>query len=309
MFFNKSNCPCIPADVPQALQKEFCKNYSTITKNKNRLFVFAYDQKMEHLNADFYGPNIHPDVMHPEHAFSIAHHGSVGALATHLGLIARYGKKYPDIPYIAKLSGKTDAPSSDMQDPLSKQLWTVQDVLALKDESKINICGVGATIYLGSEFEAEMLAQAAQIITQAHHHGLVTLLWVYFRGKNIAHETDGLLTSGATGLGATLGADFVKIKPPSSDEHKTSTQWLSVAAAAAGNTKIICAGGPHEAPEKFLTTLHEQIHKGSTSGCATGRNIFQYSLPASIAMTQAIAAIVYKDKSVLEAMKIYKEKQ
>ena len=58
----------IPADVPERAKHEFRKNYSQITKNSDRLFLFACDQKVEHLNKDFYGPNISPEAQSPEHA-------------------------------------------------------------------------------------------------------------------------------------------------------------------------------------------------------------------------------------------------
>ncbi|MDR3550122.1 MAG: hypothetical protein P4L31_01815 [Candidatus Babeliales bacterium] len=305
MFFTKSSCPQIPADVPQALQKEFCKNYTTITKHKNRLFMLAYDQKMEHLNKDFYGPDISPDALHPEHIFKIADSGTIGALATNLGLIARYGKQYPNIPYIAKLNGKTDLLSTKQQDPLSTQLWSVDDAIALKNNSAINICGVGFTIYLGSMHEQEMLAQAAQVVSKAHKNGLIAILWIYLRGAHIPRDQDPMITSGLGGLAATLGADFVKIKPPLDGDGKTSVQWLSIASQAAGNTHIICAGGSKTDPEQFLNLLHQHIHQGHIAGCATGRNVFQQALPQAIAMTNAISAIVYKDKNVADAYKIY----
>lgn len=305
MFFTRNSCTHIPADVPQALQKEFCKNYITITKHKNRLFMLAYDQKMEHLNKDFYGTDISPDALHPEHIFKIATSGTIGALATNLGLIARYGKQYPNIPYIAKLNGKTDLLSAAQQDPLSTQLWSVDDTLALKNDGAINICGIGFTIYLGSTHESQMLAQAAQAISKAHKNGLIAILWVYLRGSHITNEQDPMIISGLGGLAATLGADFVKIKPPLDGDGKTSAQWLSIATQAAGNTHIICAGGSKIDPEQFLTMLHRQIHQGNIAGCATGRNVFQQSLSQAVAMTNAISAIVYKDKNITDAYKIY----
>src|SRR5690242_723950 len=118
MLFKKYSIP-IPADVPKAMESTFNAHYTKITKKTDRLFLFAYDQKMEHLNKDFYGPTVHPDAQNCEHPFSIAHAGYIGAFATHLGLIARYGKKYPAIPYIAKLNGKTDIISTDHKDPYS----------------------------------------------------------------------------------------------------------------------------------------------------------------------------------------------
>lgn len=305
MFFKRYSCN-VPADVPSSVEKKYCKHYTAITKDNNRLFLLAYDQKMEHLNKDFYGNTIAPDAMHPEHIFKIASQGTVGALAAHVGLIARYARDYAAIPYIAKLNGKTDLMSLDHQDPYSKQLWDIEDVLTLKS-SGINICGIGFTIYLGGAYESEMLSQAAQSIAQAHLHGFVAILWIYIRGKHVHDADHPLLSAGATGVAASLGADFVKIKTPHDADEKKSVEWLSIACAAAGNTLVVCAGGEQTDPETFLATLHDQLQNGGTAGCAVGRNIFQRSLPEAIAMTHAINALVYEDSSAQDAVKLYKE--
>jgi DhnA family fructose-bisphosphate aldolase class Ia len=57
----------IPLDVPKAMQERYISNYATITRNSGRLMLFAGDQKVEHLNKDFYGEGIHPDDGDPEH--------------------------------------------------------------------------------------------------------------------------------------------------------------------------------------------------------------------------------------------------
>src|SRR5437899_991202 len=84
----------LPADVPRNMQDVYRDNYTAITRGTNHLFLFSCDHKIEHLNHDFYGTHVHPDAMHPAHMFDIAAQGSVGALATHMGLIARYGARY-----------------------------------------------------------------------------------------------------------------------------------------------------------------------------------------------------------------------
>jgi len=222
--------------------------------------LFAADQKIEHLNYDFYGDNIHPNAQTPEHLFKIAQKGRIGAFATQLGLIARYGRIYSELTYIAKLNSTTNLINSTINDPLSQQLWSVEDVVDMKYNADLNICGIGYTIYLGSIYESQMLHEAAQAIFQAHQHGLVAILWVYARGKAIINDTDWELIAGATGVAAALGADFVKVKAPTAQGTKTSAEFLKIATLAAGNTKVICSGGTAQAPEKFLSELYEQIH-------------------------------------------------
>ncbi len=296
----------LPADVPKNKHQTYKDNYTAITHNTDRLFLFSCDQKIEHLNKDFYSSDIHPDAMEPEHLFKIASQGRIGAMATHLGLIARYGNKYPDINYIVKLNAKTNLVKTEQKDPQSAPLWDVHQAIELHEQTGLHIRGIGLTLYIGSEFEDEMLTNAAQEMYEAHQHGLVTILWVYPRGKAVTDEQDPAIVAGATGVAASLGTGFVKVKPPHSTQEKTSAEHLQVATAAAGNTKVLCSGGPKKEPAEFLQELHDQIHIGGSSGNATGRNIFQHSLPRALAMTKAISAIVYDDANVETALKLLK---
>jgi DhnA family fructose-bisphosphate aldolase class Ia len=294
----------VPLDVPQAMQKRYITNYASITRNSGRLMLFAGDQKVEHLNKDFYGEGIHPDDGDPEHLFRIASRANIGVFATQLGLIARYGMDYPDIPYLVKLNSKTNLMKTSLADPFSQQWLDVQQVVDFRENSGLHITAVGYTIYLGSEYEAEMLRQAAQIVFQAHRHGLVTVLWMYPRGKAVKDEKDPHLIAGATGVAACLGSDFAKVNYPE-QESSESREIFKEAVRAAGRTKVVCAGGSSDEVEDFLKRLHDQIHVSGAAGNATGRNIHQKSSAEAIKMCNAIYAITVEDDSVEEALKIY----
>jgi fructose-bisphosphate aldolase/6-deoxy-5-ketofructose 1-phosphate synthase len=289
----------IPADVPSNVHTEFHKNYTAITQNTGHLFLFACDQKIEHMYDNFSPQVAHPDAQSPEHLFRIAKQGRIGAMATHLGLIARYGTQYDTVNYIVKLNGKTNLIKKEQSDPRSSLLYDVDDVIEFKRQSGLAIAGIGLTVYLGSEYEYEMLSQAAQAIFQAHQQGLIAMLWMNLRGKSVTHEQDTHLLAGATGVALALGSDFVKIKAPQGNPEQ-----LKTIATAAGNTKVMCAGGKKRDPEHFLQELYDQIHSGNTHGCAIGRNIFQRSLPEAVAMTNAIAAIVFDNAAIKKALSL-----
>ncbi|MFC1842029.1 aldolase [Candidatus Dependentiae bacterium] len=278
----------IPATVSKEAENIYKENYNAITKSTGKLFLFAGDQKIEHLNKDFYGENIPPEVNSPEHLFKIASKGEIGAFATQMGLISQYGKEYPDVNYVVKVNSKTDVIPTEQKDPVSSQLWTVEDVLEFKQNSGLKIRGVGYTVYLGSEFENEMLSEAAHVIYEAQHAGLVTILWMYPRGKHIKDEKDADLLAGAAGVAAALGADFAKLNPTE------KLQDLRQAIEAAGKTKIICSGGPKKDAKLFLQTIREQLKMG-TSGVAIGRNIYQNTLKQAVNITQAVSDLVYND--------------
>lgn len=279
----------VPLTVPADFKEIYLQNYKNITKNTENIFLFAGDQKIEHLNNDFLGAGISEQDANPEHLFKIASKGKVGAFATQLGLISRYANDYKDINYIVKLNSKTDLVSTKQADPISSLLNTVDDVVKFKKSSGLSIAGIGYTIYLGSEHESIMLAQAAQAIFKAHQNGLVTILWIYPRGKAIKDEKDSDLIAGACGVAACLGADFVKINYP-------GIKYLNKAVTAAGRTKVICAGGKSTEEKMFLKDLYDQIHIGKVSGCAIGRNIHQKSLDEAVKFCLAISAIVNDNK-------------
>jgi len=297
----------VPLDVPPERRDEYVDNYLKITKESDRLMLFAGDQKVEHLNKDFYGTGISPDDGDPEHLFRIAKKGKIGVFAAQLGLIARYGMDYPDLPYLAKLNSKTDLVKADQMDPISSQLIEVDQVADFADDSALEILGVGYTIYLGSERESEMLREAAQIVYRAHGQGLVTVLWIYPRGKAVKDEKDPHLIAGATGVAAVLGSDFVKVNYPKK-EGERSEEIFKEAVAAAGRTKVVCAGGASRDPKSFLQQLHDQIHISGAAGNATGRNIHQKPLEEAARMCDAISAITLDDATVEEALRIYEGK-
>jgi len=294
----------IPMDVPADLRALYRKNYHEMTHGVGRLMLFAGDQKIEHLNDDFYGEGIHPDDADPEHLFRIASGGKIGVLATQLGLIARYGKDYSDVPYLVKLNSKTHLVKTKQADPYSEQMYDVEQVAEFRENSGLRIMAVGYTIYLGSDYEASMLSQAAQVVYEAHQFGLLSVLWIYPRGQAVPDEKDPHLIAGATGTASCLGSDFVKVNAPKK-EGKPSAEWLKEAVKAAGRTKVVCAGGSSKAPRDFLQELHDQIHIGGVSGNATGRNVHQKGLDDAVRFTNAICAVTVEDKSVDEAWGIY----
>ncbi|QOP45794.1 aldolase [Sulfurimonas paralvinellae] len=294
----------IPADVPANKVSIYKKNLKEATNGKNRLMLFAGDQKVEHLNNDFYGKDIPLEDNSPEHMFQIASQAKIGVFATQFGLISRYGRDYNNIPYLVKLNSKTNLVPYDEIDPYSKAWLSVGDVVKFAKESGLDIKGVGYTLYLGGAYEHEMLTQAASIVHEAHKNGLLCVLWIYPKGRFVKDEHDGHLIAGAAGVGAALGADFVKLKVPFNKKGKFSSKLLREATMAAGRTGVLCEGGAKIDEKEFLEELYEQIHKGGSRGNGTGRNIHQRPLKEAIKMANAIYAITAEDATVKEALKL-----
>ena len=298
----------VPVDVAPDMRDEYISNYMKATQGTGRLMLFACDQKVEHLNKDFYGEGIDIADLDPEHLFKIGSQGVCGVLAGQRGLIAQYAADYPDINYLVKMNSKTNLVGVKQDDPYSPQLYDLDAVLAMR-EAGVNIVGLGYTIYLGSEYESTMMAEAGELIARAHNHGLLVVLWMYPRGKAVTAEKDPDLIAGAAGVALCLGADFVKVNPPKPEDGTTPAEALNIASTAAGRCGLVCAGGSTVDAETFLTQLYDQIHVGGAVGNATGRNIHQRSLDEAVRLTKAISAITLADYSVADALKVFNGEQ
>ena len=300
----------VPADVPDELVETFIQNMDAATSGTGKMNLFACDQKIEHLNDDFYdgGNEIPLTSNDPKHLFEIGQRchqeGTIGVLAGQLGLISHYARNCPDVPYLVKLNSKSHMVKTSQRDPVSQALWDMDDVMSLVHNG-INVVGIGYTIYIGSEFEHEMFSEAAQFIRQAHELGMISVVWMYPRGKAVTDEKDPQLISGAAGVAACIGADFAKVNYPRAWEGMSQSESLAIASKAAGRTGIICSGGGSLPPDQFIQRLWDQMNIGACSGAATGRNIHQKGTEDAVKMTAACHAIICKGASVEEALSIY----
>ncbi len=298
----------VPADVPDHNISTYIRNYLTATHGTGRLMLFAGDQKIEHLNDDFYGqspigtiPEADGD---PEHLFQIADQGEIGVFATQPGLLALYGRSYPDVPYLVKLNSKTHLVKTAQRDPISGVLTDIDRIVEMRDNG-VNIVGVGFTIYVGSEFDHMQLEEASHLVNDAHREGLIAVLWIYPRGEAVKEEKDPHLSAGAAGVAACMGADFTKVNPPKPTDGRGSAEALVEAVRAGGRCRVICSGGTSTSGEKFLKNLHDQIHIGGAAGNATGRNIHQRPLDEAIRLCAAVSAVTVGDHDVDFALKVY----
>lgn len=290
----------VPATVPASAHKTYINNYLQVTKSTGRLMLFAGDQKIEHLNDDFFGQDIPEENNDPEQLFRIASAGTIGVFAAQHGLISKYGPDYPDVPYLIKMNSRTNAVSTKEKDPVSRALCSMEDVVDLHKNGKLNVVGIGYTLYVGSEFEAEMMAEAGKCIAQAHARGLLAVIWAYPRSRFMKDPKDSHLIAGAAGVACSLGSDFVKVTLPTQGPRA-----LREATGAAGRTGVIVSGGDMLKPKDFLHMVHETIHYSHAAGSATGRNVHEHPLPEAIRMTNAISSIVYGNKTVDEAYQVF----
>ena len=108
-----------------------------------------------------------------------------------------------------KLNSKSHLVKTAQRDPISQALWDMDDVMSLVHNG-INVVGIGYTVYIGSEYEHEMLTEAAHFIRQAHELGMISVVWMYPRGQAVADEKDPQLISGLPVWPVRIGADFAR---------------------------------------------------------------------------------------------------
>ena len=181
------------------------------------------------------------------------------------------------VPLIVKLNGKTSFHKGE--EPVSVQNCTVEEASAL------GAVGVGYTIYVGSQFENEMIKEFSEIEKEAHEAGLIVIGWMYPRGKHIASDTDPEILAYAARLGLELNADAVKIKY--TGDKKTFKNVVEVA----GKTKVFVVGGPKTENEAELLETAQDVLDCGAVGLAIGRNVWQAKEPLKVA--ERLAEIVY----------------
>lgn len=244
---------------------------SKITKEGKALFL-AYDQGLEHGPTDFDDENVDP-----EKVLEIADSGYFTGVILQKGIAEKYffGKNYK-VPLIVKLNGKTNLVKDE--DPYSPQVCSVAEALSYGAKA------VGYTVYLGSEFEPQMIKEFGQIEQDAEEAGIPVIGWMYPRGRNVPDENDPKIVAYAARVGLELGADIIKVRYTG---DLASFKWV---VQSAGETKVVVMGGSKENEEVFLEKVKAVMEAGAI-GMAVGRNVWQSSEPLVIA--KKIADIIW----------------
>jgi fructose-bisphosphate aldolase, class I len=229
---------------------------------EGRSMLLAYDQGLEHgPSTDFDDKNVDP-----AYVMEIASKGKFNGVIFQKGTAERFydGR----VPLIVKVNGKTALPKGE---PISRQVCSVEHAISLGAK------GVGYTIYLGSQFESEMLREFGAIQEDAHKRGIAAIAWIYPRGAAVQNDTSKEIIAYAARTGLELGADAVKIKYTG---DPTTFSW---AVKSAGGVRVFMSGGPKAATDDdFLKQVQGVMEAGGT-GLAVGRNVWQNDDPMAMA--------------------------
>ncbi|MCI0386310.1 2-amino-3,7-dideoxy-D-threo-hept-6-ulosonate synthase [Streptomyces sp. CNQ085] len=182
-----------------------------------------------------------------------------------------------DTALVVHLSGSTShAPDADAK----ILVGSVEDALTLGADA------VSVHVNVGSDTEAEQLADLGAVAGACDRWGLPLFAMIYPRGPRISNPHDPSLLAHVVNIAADLGADLVK------------TTWSAPLGAMAdvvssSPVPVLVAGGPADGGD--LAVYAREALAAGCSGLAVGRRVFGHSDPR--AAVQELAAIVHPTPS------------
>ncbi len=149
--------------------------------------------------------------------------------------------------------------------------------------AQIGASGVSMRIFVGCEYEIEMLKALGQISAECEQYGLVLMAMMYPKG--FENDYDVKLVKHAARLGAELGADFVKTY------YTGDPQSFAQVTESCPAPIVMSGGAKTDTARDFLAQVKGAMD-GGAAGVAVGRNIWQHPDPA--AMLEAVNKVVHE---------------
>ncbi len=171
-----------------------------------------------------------------------------------------------------------------------KELSNEDIVVSMEEALRLNVSGVGMSIFVGAENEDRSISNLGRLIGEAEKYGMPVLA-ITAVGREMARNARYLGLS--CRIAAEIGARIVKTYY-CEDFHKV-VESCPVPIVMAGGKKI---------DERDALIMTANAIKEGASGVDMGRNIFQSKNPK--AMMKAIKSIVHQGVSASEAHKIFK---
>ncbi len=249
-----------------------------------KMVILPVDQGWEHGPARSFAPN--PPAYDPHYFPQLAIDAGLNAYAAPLGQIEAAADSYAgSVPLILKMnSSNSHATSKDQAITAS-----------VGDALRLGCAAVGFTIYPGSDQAFEMIEEIREISEEAKAFGLATVIWSYPRGGNLSREGETAIdvTAYAAHMAAQLGANIIKVKPPTDhiengDAKKVyDAQKIDIASLEAriahvmessfgGRRLVVYSGGAAKGPDEVYAEIR-QLRDGGANGSIIGRNSFQRS--------------------------------
>ncbi len=261
-----------------------------------KVVILPVDQGFEHGPARSFAPN--PPAYDPQYHYQLAIEAGLNAYAAPLGMIEAGAETFAgQIPTILKCN------SSNSLAPNLDQAVTA----GVKDALRLGCAAIGFTIYPGSEFAFAQMEELRELTAEAKASGLAVVVWSYPRGPKLdkAAETAFDICGYAAQMAALLGANIIKVKPPTAmiglEAAKKSYEKIDgstmakrvehiMQCAFAGRRVVVFSGGE----AKDLDGLYDEIRgirDGGGNGSIIGRNTFQRPKEQALEMLNKIIDI------------------
>ena len=209
--------------------------------------------------------------------------GKPNTLFTHFGNIKKAMPVLASnrLPFLLSISTATD------KGPDPSRVYLVDTV---EHALEIGACGVSMRIFVGEQYEHEMIQNLAKVALECEKAGMPLMAMMYPYGKENMFDPKHL--KHAARIGAELGADIVKTYFTGNPEtFKEVTESCPV--------PIVMSGGPKaERPIDFLKMVKGALD-GGAMGIAVGRNVWQSENP--VQMLEAVNLVVHENMQPQEA--------
>lgn len=266
-----------------------------------KMVILPVDQGFEHGPARSFAKN--PAGYDPYYHFELAIEAGCNAYAAPLGFIEAGAREFAgEIPLILKINN-SDTLYSSKEAPISALTSYVDDAL------RLGCAAIGFTIYPGSAERKQMYEEIATATREAKEAGLAVVMWAYPRGESLSKEGETAIdvVAYAAQIAAQLGANIIKVKPPTAHIEQEAARKVYqaqnipveslsdrirhvVESSFNGRRIVIFSGGEAKGQEALLQEVRE-LAKGGAFGSIMGRNAFQRPKAEAITLLQQVMDI------------------
>ena len=271
------------------------------------LSILPIDQGIEHSGGASFAPN--PGYFDPENIVKLALEGGANGVASTIGVLAAMSRKYAHkIPFIVKINHNELLTYPNTFD---------QIMFGSVDEAfNMGAVAIGATIYFGSAESDRQIVEVAEAFERAHELGMATVLWCYTRNKAFKtqeedYHTAADLTGQANHLGATIQADIIKQKLPTTNrgfealkfgkthekvysdltsDHPIDLTRYQIVNNYMGRIGLINSGGASKGETDLKDAVITAVinKRAGGTGLISGRKAFQKPMKDGIELLNAI---------------------
>ena len=266
-----------------------------------KMLILPVDQGFEHGPAKSFAPNL--SAYDPEYHIKLALDAGLNAYAAPKGMLEAISDEFRGtIPLILK-ANSSNSLISRKSDPNQSITANIQDAIHL------GCTAIGFTIYPGSDDSLGMIEEVSEMISEAKSYGLATVVWSYARGGDLTKKGETALdiVAYAAHIAALIGANIIKVKPPSevietesvaeiysknASDYKNLSNRIKHIMQAAFSCKrlVIFSGGTAKTEDEIYKEIHA-INDGGGNGSIIGRNSFQRPYDKAIKLLSNIIKI------------------